>query len=354
MALPWLALWVGQRRWLPAAAAALLLLLSKENMALWLAFVLLGLAWQHRRQRAVAAGLGLAAGGALAYFWLITSYVMPGLDHAHRAFAQLVRYRHLGPSLPAAVAYVLAHPAALWAALLENTTGDPAHNYIKLELWAALLLSGGWALLRRPWYALMLLPIVGQKLLANDPGIWGINGQYSIEFAPVLALAVTDWLAARPPLPAGRRALAGPVAVAVTALFTIVTLYTRQSTWYDRTTTNFLLGRHYRCHYQRAALHAALARLPATVALSAQSCLVPQVPERPQLYLFPVVRDARYVAILRYPDEGSAWPLSLAASARAIEQLRARADFRVAYEDEQLLIFKRFGPVANAAEVLQP
>ena len=81
---------------------------------------------------------------------------------------------------------------------------------------------------------------------------------------------------------------------------------------------------------------------------------MPQVPERPQLYLFPVVRDARYVAILRHPDEGSAWPLSLAASARAVEQLRARADFRVAYEDEQLLIFKRFGPVANAAEVLQP
>ena len=59
LAVPWLALWVGPRRAGPALAAALLVLLSKENMALWLACLLLGLAWQRRARRQVLA-LGLA------------------------------------------------------------------------------------------------------------------------------------------------------------------------------------------------------------------------------------------------------------------------------------------------------
>lgn len=183
---------------------------------------------------------------------------MPAFDTTHRPYTQLARYGQLGDSLPAAiVGHLLASPRLLWTTLVTNTLSDTAHDYIKLELWVGVLLSGGRALLRRPWYALMLVPILAQKLLASDAGFWGLNYQYSIEIAPVLTLAVTDAL-----LRAGRPATGRWVwALAAAAGFMLVMLYTRRSTWYDRTTTNFLLGSHYRPAYpDRAGLRVALAR----------------------------------------------------------------------------------------------
>ncbi|MVN76390.1 DUF2079 domain-containing protein [Hymenobacter sp. HMF4947] len=356
MALPWLALWVHQRRGGRALTAAIFLLVSKENMALWLAFVLLGLAWQQWPRRAVASWLVLGAVAAVGYFLVITHYVMPALDTTHRPFTQIVRYAHLGASLPAAVANVLSHPALLWATLFQNTLPDANFDYIKLELWGALLVSGGWALLRRPWYAWMLLPILGQKLLANDYALWGINGQYSIEFAPVLALAVADALRATRPVGEAFRRRAWAGALAGVAVFTIVTLYTRRSEWYNKASANFLTGRHYRSPYpSRAGLYAALARVPAGVPLSTTSSLVPHLLDRRDLFLFPVLRTARLVALLREPDDQSAWPLSPAQARQAVAQLRATPGYRVLYEDAQLLLLSRsLPPAADTTATWQP
>jgi uncharacterized membrane protein len=352
MALPWLALWVAQGRGGRAALAALILLVSKENMALWLACVLLALAWQHRAHRARVGWLVLGTAGAVVYYQLITHYVMPALDTTHRPFTQMVRYAWLGPSLPAVLANVLTHPARLWAVMFQNTLPDAGYDYIKLETWGAVLVSGGWALWRRPWYGLMLLPILAQKLLANDYALWGINGQYSIEFAPVLTLAVVDALRG------GRehfRRGAWALALAGAAVFTVVTLYTRRSQWYDRATGNFLLGSHYRSPYpDRAGLYAALARVPAGVSLSTSSSLVPHLLDRRDVFLFPVLRTARLVALLRAPDEHAAWPLTQAQARQALDSLRARPRYRVLYEDAQLVLLARPTPPADSAEVWQP
>jgi uncharacterized membrane protein len=351
MALPWLALWVAQSRWGRATLAAAFIALSKENLALWLAFVLLGLAWQHRARRAVVWRAGLGALLALVYFVVITHYVIPAFDATHRAYGQLTRYGQLGNSLPTIAWQLLSHPALLWRMLFTNTLPDSAHDYIKLELWLGVLLSGGWALVRRPWYALMLVPILAQKLLANDAGFWGLNAQYSIEIAPVLTLAVADaLLATRRPAASLRAGALGAV-----VLFTVVTLYTRRSTWYDRATTNFLLGSHYRSVYpDRAALQAALARVPAGVPLSASSSLVPHLTDRRDLFLFPVLRTAQLVVLLREPEEHGAYPLPPADARRAAAQLRTQPGYRVLYEDAQVVLLARRAAPADSAAVWQP
>jgi uncharacterized membrane protein len=350
MALPWLARWVAQKRWIRATLAAIFIALSKENLALWLAFVLLGLAWQHR-QRAVVWRAVLGAVLAVTYFVVMTHYVMPALDTMHRPYTQLARYGQLGSSLPAIAWNLLTHPSQLWHVLFTNTLPDTAYDYIKLELWVGLLLSGGWALLRRPWYALMLVPILAQKLLANDAAFWGLNYQYSIEIAVVLTLSVTDALASPRRRGAGRWA----VALLVVAVFSVVTLYTRRSTWYDRSTTNFLVGGHYRPAYpNRAGLQAALAKVPAEVPLSASSTLVPHLLNRRDIFLFPVLRTAQVVALLREPDERGSWPLSPAEAHRAAEQLRANPSYRVLYEDAQMVLLARRFVAADSAAMWQP
>ena len=355
MALPWLALWVAQGRGGRAALAALFILISKENLALWLACVLLALAWQHRTHRTRVGWLVLGAAGSLAYYQVLTRYVMPALDTTHRPFTQLVRYAWLGPSLPAVLANVLTHPARLWAVLFQNTLPEASYDYIKLETWGAVLVSGGWALWRRPWYVLMLLPILAQKLLANDYALWGINGQYSIELAPVLTLAVVDALRGGRAAGAGFRRRAWAAALVGAAVFTVVTLYMRRSQWYDRTTGNFLIGSHYRSPYpDRAGLYAALARVPAGVPLSASSNLVPHLLDRRDVFLFPVLRTARLVALLREPDEHAAWPLTQAQARQAVAALRARPGYHVLYEDAQLVLLARPALATDSAEVWQP
>jgi uncharacterized membrane protein len=353
MALPWLARWIGQGSWGRAALAALFIALSKENMALWLAFVLLGLAWQYWSRRAVVWRAAVGALLAIIYFVVVTHYLMPALDTTHRAYTQLARYGQLGSSLPAIVGHLLVHPSLLWSQLFTNTLPDPVYNYIKRELWVGLLLSGGWALLRRPWYLLMLAPILGQKLLANDASFWGINYQYSIEIAPVLTLAVTDALLTRS-LGAGLGRWAW--AVGGVALFTVVTLDGRRSTWYDITANNFLSSSHYHSVYANpTGLRAALARVPAGVSLSASSTLVPYLINRRDLFLFPVLRTAQLVALLREPDERGAWPLSPAQAKQAVAELRAdSAKYRVLYEDAQLILLARRFALADSAQVWNP
>ncbi|GAB2946445.1 hypothetical protein GCM10027048_09280 [Hymenobacter coalescens] len=349
MALPWLVYGFERRRWGLALLAFGLLLISKENLALWAAAVLLALAWKHRRHSALAGRAVLGAGLALLYFAVVTRYVMPALDGSHRPFQQIIRYQHLGSSLPEAVANVLLHPRLLWQCLFVNTTGDALYDYIKLELWAVLLLSGGVAALLRPWYALMLAPILAQKLLANDHGLWGINAQYSIEFAPVLALAVAE-VASRLQPRWQRPYLLATLGLA--AAVTLTTLYTRQSKWYARETTNFLLAKHYRSLWglDVPRLRAALRQIPAAVPLSAQTNLAPWLVNRDRLYHFPVLRDAQLVALLK--TDKSPWPMTPESYRRAIQTLRTRGDFRVRYEDEQLLVLERTRPPARPDEVL--
>lgn len=143
MAVPWLVHWVAQRRWWLAALAFGLLLISKENLALWGAVVLLGLAWKHRRERRVALVVLGGMGLALLYFVVITKVVMPSIDTLHRPYPQMMRYQHLGHSFGDMAWNLISRPSLLVAVLLRNTTADPTADYIKLELWGVLLLSGG-------------------------------------------------------------------------------------------------------------------------------------------------------------------------------------------------------------------
>ncbi|OUJ76103.1 DUF2079 domain-containing protein [Hymenobacter crusticola] len=364
MALPWLALWVKQRRVVPALLAALVMLVSKENMALWLVFILMGLAWQHGRSYKVAGWLGVGALCALGYFLAITHYVMPALDATHRSFTQVVRYAHLGPTLGAAVSNVLLHPPLLWAALFHNTLPEPAYDYIKAELWFALLISGGWALVWRPWYALMLVPILGQKLLSNEYGFWGINMQYSIEFAPVLALAVVDALRPRQPARAvqaprpGRKNLqrqAQMAALMGAIVFSLVTFCDRYSKWYNLLNNNPLVSAHYQSPYpDRAGLSVALSQVEAGLPLSATSCLVPHLLDRHDTFLFPVLRTARLVALLREPTEQAAWPLSPDQARQALQQLQKDPNYRTLYEDPQLVVLARNFTPADSTAIWKP
>ena len=337
MLVPWLLHYFERERWLPALVLLALVAVSKENMALWAVFILLGLALRHFRNGALRNPALLLAALTFGYFLLVAKVWMPALDATHRDFAQLDRYRHLGQTFGEIVLQLLRHPGLLLEHLFLNTTGEAHYDYIKLELYLVLLLSGGWALLLRPWYLLMLVPILAQKLLTHDYALWGINYQYAVEFAPVLCLAVFEAVRMRK---SERQQLwlAGTVAVLAGAA-TVFTMEKRQAKWYDAEATRFYSPAHYRSPYVASQLRSALRQIPEGAAVSAQTHLAPRLINRQKLYHYPVLQDAAYIAITKFDQ--NLYPLNPEQHQARIRELRQDLRFRVMYEDHQLLIFQR-------------
>ncbi|PSR54685.1 hypothetical protein AHMF7605_14795 [Adhaeribacter arboris] len=340
MFLPWFLHYFNQKKYLVATVFYGLLVISKENMALWgifIAVACLGKYFSDKSARKVAITLAIIT---TFYFIVVTSVIMPELNTTHHQFAQLIRYQHLGNSIGSIVQYILQHPQVIFSHIFLNTTGNPEFNNIKVELYGMILLSGGISLLFRPWYLFLLLPVFAQKLLTHDFTLWGINYQYSIEFAPVLALATFEASTRFKPVIQKRFLL---LFLLLTLAATSVTLVKRKSKWFIKPLVQFQRPMHYRSLFNRKKLHSILRLIPDGVPLSASSCLTPRLVEREKLYHFPIIRDAEYIALVKTTKEGT-YPLSPEAYSDKITQLRQNPDFKIIYEDEQAILFKKKHP----------
>ena len=303
MLLPWLLYWFEADRRGRAAVVAVLMAGSKENMALWLVFIALGLAVLHWRVPARRRwALGLAALAAV-YFVVVVKLIIPALG-AGQSYGYQANYAALGRSAGEVLTTLVTRPLFVIKLLFTNYFNTPNGDHVKRELHAMVLLSGGLALLRRPAYLLMLAPIYGQKMLSGNVGHWGINAQYSVEFVPVLHAALSLWLAQLAP----RRATwlaAGAATVALAA--TIASMQLRKSPGFDKAAQQFFRGRHYQQPFSAAAAHRALALVPATARVSATSAVLPHLAARPFIYPFPYVGDADYLVAL---PQASVYPLT--------------------------------------------
>ena len=347
MLLPWLFYFFEANRRGRATLVAVLMAVSKENMALWLVFVTLGLAVLHWRESARWRWALAVALGAAVYFLVVAGLVIPALSAGHPYRYQQL-YSALGHTPGEMVHTLLARPFYTLKLLFVNHLGTPLGDYVKPELHAMVLLSGGLALLRRPAYLLMLAPIYGQKLLSDNVMYWGINYQYSIEFVPVLAAAVSQALVGLAP----RRAAGWAIGAAVLALAaTIVSMQVRKSPYYDKTAAQFFRTRHYQREFDASAVHRGLARVPADARVSASSPLVPHLAGRAYIYQFPYVADADYIAALRHADT---YPLSNDALETQLAEYRASGRWRVVLEQGPLLLLQRVHPLPYPARRFFP
>ena len=339
MLVPWLLHFFERKRWAPAMLFLVLLLVSKENMALWAVFILLGLLVKHFLSRQIRWMSLATAVLSIGFFLFVTQVWMPSLEATQRGFTQMNRYEHFGDSYGSIITNLLTQPRLIYEALFMNITGDTTFDGIKTELYLVLLFSGAWALLVRPWYLLMAVPIFAQKLLANDPTFWGINYQYSIEFAPLLCLAVFETILLLKKRK-NRQRLALAV-LALTFLTTGSTLINRKSKWYQEDLAQFFNPAHYRSLYNLEQFRQALKLIPDEVPVSANTYLTPRLVNRELLYHYPVMGEAEYVAVVK-PREPM-WALIAEQYKKQTEELYASPDFEIIYEDDQLVIFRKKG-----------
>ena len=339
MFVPWFINYFDKQNWRWASFFFILILIAKENMALWMVFLAPALGLLYWRDKKLV-GIGFLYGLiALMYFAMVVGYVIPSLANENRAYLHF-KYDALGKNYGEAITTIFTRPVYAIELLFTNTTNIPAYDHLKTGLFKMLLFSGLWALFLRPQYLIMLIPIFAQKLYSNDYAKWGIYYQYSIEFAPILAIAVFDAVN-RLKKPVWSYVASG-VLVVISFTAVVNKMEHKSLSWYINDGVQFYSPRHYKQAFDIYEMHQALKIVSSDkdVKVSAQSFIVPHLCFRDYIYQYPHVADADYVVLAVDPD--NTYPLQGAKQINdSINSYRHKADWEVLYDKNATLIARR-------------
>ena len=299
---PYLFLSVKRGRFAHFAAAFVFMLLCKENISLWLLFICLGLAFEYRKNAVWRKRLLWFAALSLCYFGVLVYGIIPLLSHTG-GYAGFL-YSSLGRTPHEAIVYMLTHPLGVLKLLFTNTSPYPVYDWDKLEFHILILLTGLPLFLFRPGYLLMLLPLYLQKMLHDQPSLWGVGLHYGVEFAPIMAIGVFEVING-----IHKERVKTWAAGLMAVLGLSVTFHTMDSTitFTNKTRIRFYQKAHYTQAYDVKAVHRILREIPADAKVSAQAVFLPHLALRPHIYQFPLVEDAEFIV---YSVREGGYPLT--------------------------------------------
>lgn len=300
-----------------------LVLISKENMALWMAFIILALLIRKEQPlESVSKRYGIIMMVFAAIFFVVAvQVIMPAYAHG-QGTNQLRRYGHLGGSLSEMVVTLFDRPDVYFSMLFENTLDIPGGLGIKSKLLFMVLVSGGFAMFRKPHFLVMLIPVFAQKMLSSSFTIWGIHHQYSIEFVPVISLAIIALVCS----------IKSPKWAWLLVLALIFTSY-----HFNKENIKIFDKEHYQVGFDVKAVAEAIKVIPEDAIVTVNSELAPHLAFRKKIYHFPVIKDAEYVALLK---KSGTYPLRRAEFDNKIELLRADPSSRILYDSPDIIIVK--------------
>lgn len=332
MLVPWLFLAIDKRQFLSSFILVVLLLIGKENLALWVVFIALALFVKYFRDKQLRYFLLGILVFSLLYFIVITGYVMPALSNSGKY--PHFHYSKLGLNVGEAIKHILNHPLDSFRLLFINHSGIPLFDFIKAETWIFLLLTGLFCLFR-PLYLVMLIPIIGQKMFHDNPAMWSVNYQYSIEFAPIFAIGIFEGIGHL-----HKKKLQKTLAIFAVILSFSCTIRLMDNTIYpvDKNQLRLYKAEHYQATTPKKETSSLLQLIPKTAIVSAQTQFVPHLALRPSVYQFPIIKEAEY--ILLAPLE-SAYPLNAEQFAEKIIELKKDPTWEVAKQTQHVLLFKR-------------
>jgi uncharacterized membrane protein len=309
------------------------ILIAKENMALWLTFLCLGLAiehWSNARIRWVL--LGGMFFSAFCFIG-ITGFLMPAFSNGGKF--NHFKYSVFGNGFGDAIRFVIQHPIRTIEVMFTNHLKDSAGDGIKMELHILLMLSGILLLFRRPAYLLMLVPIFFQKLFHDSLNLWGIGSHYCMEFIPVMAIGIFE-IINRLRHQFHERLLA--ILVVFGSFYATQRMIDRTANYWEMPRLQFYKPWHYEREYDVVAVHKALQDLPACAVVSTQSAFLPHLAIRDKVYEFPLINDAEYVVLSKFE---SPYPLTKDAYDELVTSLCASGSWIVERDDVILLLHRR-------------
>jgi len=336
MLVPWFLYYFHQEKWIQSFIYLVLILIGKENMALWAFFICIGTMLLYYKSKKKIIWSGTFAIISILYFIGIM-HLIPKLSAGQPHYVHW-DFSALGANMKEVVVSVITHPQHAFTLLFENHLSVPDGIGSKSELHFIVLLSGGIALIYRPQFLIMLLPIYGQKLFNDLYVRWGVCSHYSVEFAPILAIA-TAWLINDLSLKVNKKFWLALAFTVLSVSATISILDHRVSKWFNLENERFYDKRHWTQSYDVSLVYKNLYLIPENASLSAQSMLCPHLAFRDKIYHYPYIGDAEYIALL--PLDLNVYPLSPTEYQQKIEELRKNPNWEIAFDNGVLLIFKR-------------
>ena len=181
----------------------------------------------------------------------------------------------------------------------------------------------------------MLFPIFLQKMYSNETGWWSIDGQYSIEFAPILATGTFIVLSK-----VKKASFQNIFAVLSVLLCIFTTIYTMDNTkcWRDHSRIRFYQSMHYKSDYNIKEMYTLFDKIPQKASVSATSSFTPHLALRKNIYAFPIINDADYILISKV--EGS-YPYPLEEIIENAENLRNDKNWVLIIETNQAYLYHR-------------
>jgi uncharacterized membrane protein len=292
--IPWLFLSISKQNYKTSFLLLLFILIAQENIALLMFFVFIGLIFEFRKNKKCIFILSLFAVFSVVYFLSTIQIFIPFFSNtkAYQGFS----FSALGENPSEAIRYLFSHPIESFKMLYTNHKGHPFFDDFKMETHIILMVSGVFFLIFRPIFLFMLLPIYGQKFYHDNVGIWSINGQYSIEFAVILAIGIFSWIGSMKTkwlqkvmtfiVVAG--AIGGTIRICDYTIF-----------FSNKTNLRFYQAQHYENQYDVNTVYKVLKSIPKNGKVCTMSGYVPHLIFQNKIYEFPRIENSNYLLLSR-------------------------------------------------------
>ncbi|HLG03007.1 MAG TPA: DUF2079 domain-containing protein [Bacteroidia bacterium] len=328
-----------RKRVFPALIFFILVIITKENFALWLIFISLTVLILKRTDRFFIRWSGFFLAVSCCYLIIIYPWLVKYFEDPQRPYWGF-SYSALGKNLSEAFYYVLSHPVKAIELLFFNHTGEPENDFVKAEFYIVTLLSGGVLILRKPILLIPLIPIIAQKMYNDNWLRWSILSFYSVEIVSILSICVFISIAAFRQQTARR--ILGLLVVCSTAFVTVFKLSALENETYHPAKENIFSADFYSCNVPARHIHKALKLIPQDASVAATDRLVPHLAYRRNVHCFPYLRDSEYIAML---SKSSAYPYRPDQISEQINKLIRDPAWETIYNDDYLRIFKLKSPV---------
>lgn len=317
----------------------LFILITREDMALWTLFIGLFLLIKHFRDREYRIASITVMALSVLYFVLAFTLLIPSLENEYKKF-NLFNYAALGANPWKALVFMISNPIETIKLFFINTTENQLFDGVKFEFYYVYLICGGFLLFFRPVYLLLFIPILAKKMLNDEPLRWSIETYYSVEFVSMLPVAVflilsefkAQWI----------RWMLTATVCAGTVFITIYKLqgHKDRSLFWDDRKFAFFKSSFYKSDFSIATVTHQLEQIPPGALVSASGTMVTHLAWRPEIYNFPKVKDADYIAVFTDRDT---YPLSQEEFESSLSAYFNDENWNVLTDDFPLMILKRNG-----------
>ena len=335
MFVPWVIYFLSIGKNFKSALCFFLLLISKENMIIWGIFLGAGLFLANYRDKGKRIFLGGLTLFALLFFVLVMKVIMPALSDEGHIYNHF-KYSMLGPDMGGAIKNILLHPWDSIKLLFTDFSNNPDAEGMKREFYIVFLVSGGVVLFRKPQYLIILLPIIGQKMFSDDYFKWGLSWQYSIEFAPILSIALFEYLSESWKKYA---VMIGGVAVVICGYTTYSKIENRLPVWTNGLNMKFYSSDHYRKPYSISEVEKAITQIPSKAKVSAESNIVAHIANRQTIYQFPMIDDAEYIILI--PNDNVSFPLTEESFKAKVEELLHSEEWKALINNKDVILLTK-------------